>query len=251
MTMKHYTIIAFAALVMGSAAAQAQAVIVRTDGTRIRGQRITANQQGDLQIVIGDGAQTTFRRGTYQKVSTPKPSAVENLEQAYVRERYDLIVQNGPQIYNDFRFLGWGGHIGYLLGQAQLRQGNAARALQTFEQSMRYAELQMNEDAQRAQLNKGRVAALLELERNAEAETILTQLKGADAADVAAFAFVASARLHKARGNNREAVLEYMKTVLLFEPGRVPEERNQAKQELVALLRDMNDPRHRMIEEMD
>ncbi len=250
MTTQRIMLIAVAALVSSAFVARGQALLIRNDGTRIQGEQITANRQGDLQVTIGGGAQTTYRRGTYRKVYTPEPTAVKNLQRAYELERYELVLERGPEIYDQYKYLGWGGKIGHLLGRAHLEQGNAQKALQLLEDAAKFAELQMNEDEQMAELNTGRVAALLELDRVDEAQKILTQLKGAEGDDVAAFAFTASARLFKKQGKNREAVLEYMKAVLLFEPGQVPEERKRAKEELVALLQEMNDPRYQSIKDM-
>ena len=54
----------------------------------------------------------------------------------------------------------------------------------------------------------------------------------------------------KEEGKKKEAVLEYLKTLLLFKPGTATEFRDEARTKAVALLKSMNDGRYQRFETM-
>lgn len=97
----------------------------------------------------------------------------------------------------------------------------------------------------------GLTQAYLALGNDKEARELLTKLKASDAKETVAFAFIASGQLLERENKKKEAVLEYLKTVLLFEPGTVPRERQEAKARAVALLKGIGDERWQLIESME
>jgi len=219
--------------------------VVDKGGNRIGGDSLTANEEGDLQLKI-KGAVRTFKRGTYRYGYVPKPRQVELLEKAFEQERYDLVKEKAPEIFDTYKYLGWGDLISYWYGQAYIAEKNPAEALRKFEEGERYAGPHV--DA----LAKGKVTAYLDLGKDKEAGELLGKLKGSPNDGVAAFGFYASGRLLEKDGKKKEAVLQYLKTVLLFEPGgSVAVERQQAKAAAAALLKQMGDPRHEQIAQME
>jgi hypothetical protein len=66
----------------------------------------------------------------------------------------------------------------------------------------------------------------------------------------AAYAFNTSAAMLAAQGKKREAILDYMKTLLLCDPREVPEAREVARKEVKALLHDLKDPREKEIDKL-
>jgi hypothetical protein len=53
-------------------------------------------------------------------------------------------------------------------------------------------------------------------------------------------------------GKSREAVLEYLKTLLLFEDSKsVKPYRDEAREQVVALMRKMGDPKWKMFVDLD
>ncbi|MCF7853587.1 MAG: CDC27 family protein [Candidatus Pacebacteria bacterium] len=236
--------------VSGTAALAADSFVVTNDGRRIEADSIRADNQGTLELRIG-GATQSMRRGNYRKVFTPKPKPVELLEKAVAQGRYDIVRDKAPEVFDSYKYLGWGGHVATLHGQAYLENDNPERALQLFNQGDEYAKIQVNADEQMAYLNKGKAEALLDLNRTEQALNILGNLKTADSDELAAFSFNASGRLLAEQGKKKEAVLEYLKTVLLFEPDTVPRERKEAKEQVVKLLKEMGDPRYEKFQTME
>jgi tetratricopeptide (TPR) repeat protein len=215
--------------------------VVDKSGNRIRGDALVANEAGDLQLKIGEAVRT-FKAGTYRYGYVPKPRQVDLLEKAFEQQRYDMVKEKAPEIFEAYKHLGWGGLVAYFEGQACLAEGKAAEALQKFEAGERFAG--PHADA----VSKGKASAYLELGRDKEAAELLAKLKAAAGDDVAAFAFLASGKLLQKDGRTKEAVLEYLKTVLLFAPGAgFDVERRQAKEAAVALLKEMGDPRYEQI----
>ena len=236
--------------ISGTSALAADSFVVTNDGRRLDADAIRADSQGTLEVRIG-GATQTLRRGNYRTVSTPKPKPVELLEKAATQGRYDIVRDKAPEVFDAYRYLGWGGYIATRHGQAYLENNNPERALQIFNQGDDYAELQVNEEEQTALLNKGKAEALLDLGRTEQALGILKNLKTAGNDELAAFAFNAAGRLLAQQGKKKEAVLEYLKTVLLFEPGNVQRERSEAKEQVVKLLKEMGDPRYEKFQSME
>ena len=69
--------------------------------------------------------------------------------------------------------------------------------------------------------------------------------------DTAAFAFNVRGQILNGQGKKKEAVLEYLKTLVLFKPGIAPRERQNARQQVVALLKEMNDARWQFFEKVE
>jgi len=66
---------------------------------------------------------------------------------------------------------------------------------------------------------------------------------------LAAFAFNLRGQIREAQGQKKEAVLEYLKTVLLFEgKGKIRRDREMARLKAIALMKELNDPRAAKIE---
>ncbi len=220
------------------------AYVIDGQGNRIQGQDIIVKQNGDLELKIGN-ATRGFRSGSYKYAFVPKPNDVVLLEKALEQERFDVIVQQAPRIFENFKFVGWGGRIAYLEGSAYLEQKNYQKALDVFQNGERYAGPQMD------QIMRGKVRAYLALDRAKDATPLLETLRKAEAPEIAAFAFNASGQLLEKQGKNKEAVLQYLKAVLLFEPAVGGYERKQAKQNVVALLKQMGDERHKTFQSME
>jgi len=236
-----------ALLLLGAAAVRAQSAprpyVIDNNGGRIMGDELRVNDAGDLQLQIG-GATRVFRRGSYRDAWVPKPQNVSLLEKALEQKRYDIIVKNAQKVFDEFKYVGWGGHVAYMHALALLEQGQAQQALNVLLEGEPVAGRFLEE------VVKGKTEAYLALDKTAEAAKLLEKLKASESAETAAFAFKASGELLQKQGNIKEAVLEYLKIVLLFEPGRADRTRQDAKQRAVALLKEIGDERWKVVEAM-
>lgn len=215
-----------------------QCYVIDARGNKIPGNRLTADQNGNLSLQIeAGGPVTNFRAGAYQAAMSPKTRDIQSLEQLYADGKLDNVAAAADKLYPQYQYLGWGGTISYYAGMALLDKGNAGAALLLFDRGLGL------KDAGTEALTKGKIQALLTLKKTAEAQALLDKLSVSNDPTIAVFTFNTRGKLLAAEGKKKEAVLQYLKTLLLFKPGALTKERDEARQAVVALLRSMGDPR--------
>ncbi len=217
--------------------------VIDRAGRRTVGAALTAEPNGTLHLQLKAGGPTqTFKPGSYRYAYIPKPMAVAQLERLAADGKAAVVVQKAPVLFKQFKFLGWGDHIAWLHGSALLRQGKAAEALRVFDQGTAYTVLHGVE------LLEGRVEALIALGRDDDARQVLQTLAKSDDRAVAAFVFNSRGKLLARQGKKKDAAIEYLKTLLLFKPGDAPGARKEARKQVVALLKELKDPRYKDFE---
>jgi len=239
-------------VVLGGALALAQRkseyYIVDARGNTIYGERLTANADGDLTIQLDANAASTqlFKRGSYKTASIPKPRDLAALEQALAQKNYTAVLKETPAYFNRYQFLGWGGYVAYLEAMAHIETGSAAAGLQSADNGLKLG------DRSQVELCRAKALALLGLKRSAEALPLLDKMITDADKSTAALAFNTRGRiLAVTEGRQKDAVLEYLKTLLLFKPGAgVDAERTEARKAVTALLKEMRDPRAPEIEKI-
>ena len=218
--------------------------VINRAGAKVSGVDIAAEPDGTLMLEMEQGGpKQTFKPGSYRFAYVPKPKLVGELERAYEAKKYDLVAQHGPGIFSKCKYLGWGDYVAYVEGMALLDSGKPELALDKFELGRK------TPGKCSAEVAKGRIMALVALKRDEEAAAELEKLSQADDEDVAAFAFNARGQIMSRQGKKKDAVLQYLKTLLLFEPGDATRERDEARKQVVALLKEMNDPRAKDFEQ--
>jgi len=235
-------------LALGVVAAPAGAAmngcwIIDRTGRRAVGVALTAEKNGTLRLQLKAGGPVqTFKPGTYRYAYIPKPAEIARIEQLFAAGKNADVEKQAPLLFEKYKFLGWGDHVAYLHGGVLLRQGKAAEALDVFDRGKPYTVLHGSE------LLEGRVDALIVLGKEDDARRELANLAKSDDRNVAAFVFNARGRLLVKQGKKKDAVLEYLKTLLLFKPGVVSAARKEARANVVALLKDLKDPRAKEFE---
>lgn len=236
-----------AALLAGVAQAQ-DCYVINANGDRVRGRAITVTdaQRGDLLLQVDDRVKMPFRRGRYRFAYVPKPREVEIFEKALAAGKYDGIIKNAAAVFAKYKFIGWGDYIAYMEGMSHLKNTPAdpEAALTAFRRGLPFAAKYKDE------LTRGFILGLLDTGRKDEATELLDKLIVSAKGEDAAFAFNARGRILEDQGKKKEAVLEYLKTLLLFEPGTANEFREEARAKAVALLKSMNDGRYQRFESM-
>lgn len=238
--------IAVAATTIGGALAADKTpyYIVNAQGGKVYGDKLTADKDGNLQLQIAGGAGSqVFKAGTYKYAVTPKPPEVKKLEDGKPEE----VLALSTAVYNAYRYLGWGGHTCYLEGMAKLDKDPAA-AMQSFDRGVACRDENATDE-----LRKGKIMALIKLKKNTEATTELDKLVLANDERTAAFAFNARAQLYLEENppNKKDAVVQYLKTFMVFKAGGAADkERAEAKRNLVKLLKELGDQRAADFEKM-
>lgn len=223
-----------------------QPYVTNTAGVRVLGVNLTADKDGNLQLQLeAGGPATTYRSGTYRFAYVPKPPDVERLEQAYGQGQADIVVQHAGNVFEKFKFLGWGDRISYIEGMVHVDRNDFNKAKEIFERGLRFRGLFAQD------LTKGMVLTMIGLNRAGEVKDEVDRMVKAGDDATAAFAFNARGRILAQEGKKQDAVLEYLKTLLLFKPGTVDSERKRAREQAVALLRELNDARWEQVQRIE
>lgn len=222
---------------------------VDRQGRTHQAENITADAQGNLRVELGEGVVRTVRRGDYRYALVPKPDRVAVLEDLFRRGDYGRFLDNVRTVFNQYRYLGWGGKLAYWQGEAEMSRNNPELARDAFVRADNYAI----DDQQREQISMGLIKALLALQENEEAAAKLQELKTVRGDHAAAFSFLAKGQLLARQGDEDQAILEFLKTVLLFEADEeeIRELREEAREHLLALLRERGDPAYDRIKNLE
>ncbi len=241
--------LALLALTAGTTAPAArtagQCWVLTRSGQRISGIRLTARPDGTLELALGRrGPIQRFRPGAYRAAFIPEPNYVRRLALLFEQKQYDQVIQFAPNLFNQLKFLGWGDYIAALHASALLEKGRAKEALQVIQAAQPFVGLHGDE------LTRARVLALVKLGKKEQALAELKKLSGSNNPKLAAFAFNLRGDILAEEGKKKDAVLQYLKTVLLFSQAELGPERTDARKKVVALLKELKDPRYKDFEKL-
>ena len=217
--------------------------VITAAGQRQKAVSIKADAQGNLTVSVDGKMKVPFKAGAYKIAVIPKPKEIADLEKLANDEKYEELITAAPAVFDAYKYLGWADAVAALQCEAYLATGKPEKANETYQLALKFPR-ENNVRLQRVQL--------LDLVGRkqydaAEAEAKKLILSKDDA--LAAFAFNLRGQIREAQGQKKEAVLEYLKTILLFEgKGKIRRDREMARQKAVALMKELNDPRAAKIE---
>ena len=247
--MKQLVILAVFAAVFAATpllAQKQQCYVVENNGAQTKALSIKADANGTLEIVIKKDTPPVKRpRGQYRYAVIPRPPQVERYVKLFEDRNYGDMLKAAPGLYTATRYVGWGDLIAAYQSEALLDQGKVEEARQALKQAQ--AAPGANKDA----VLHANVRLLVHDKKFADVENLLKQLMTSKEDKTAAFAFNTRGQVLAAQGQKREAVLEYLKTLLLFDGKKTRAERAEAKRQAVALMTELKDPRVSKIKEMD
>ncbi|MEA2011765.1 MAG: tetratricopeptide repeat protein [Verrucomicrobiota bacterium] len=229
------------AVLLTSISAYSQCKVILTNGRVTKCAAIKVDSKGNLTLKLsGGGGSQIIKRGRYKSAIIPKPAKKINyLKQLYSQQQYNKAIAFADKMLSAYKFLGWGGLAAYVKGNSLLKQKKASQALLTFKQNKRYGGNYVMD------LQQGIVEALFAMGKKDQAEKELAALAKSNKASVAAFSFNARGQILADKGNKRDAVLEYLKTLLLISPNdrSAAVHRKEARTQVVKLLESMGDTR--------
>lgn len=211
--------------------------VIRADGTRLKGKDLTADAKGNLLLNVDDKLKMPFAVGSYRYGFIPKPNEVAALEKFFEEKNYDGVIKNAPAVFEKYKYLGWSNVIAALEAESYLTQGKINDARKVISAASRVG------GEYRDKLNGAIVKLYIADKDFSKAEAILKrQLKDADE-PTAAQAFCLLGEMAEAQDDKKQAVLEYLKVLMLFEGKKAGEARTIAKSRALKLMREMKDPR--------
>ena len=212
--------------------------VMQRSGEKLKGTELAAESDGTLKLQMEQGGPVqTFKPGTYAYGFVPRPPEVEQLDKALEAGKADTVLQQAAAAFDKYKYLGWGDHVAYLECLVYVQRKQFDLAQKAIERGQRYKARHEDE------LVKGSILAMLGLKQMDQAKPLLEKMMKSEDEGAAAFSFNVRGSILAQEGKKKEAALEYLKTLLLFKPGTVKVERDEARRAVVALLKETGDPR--------
>ena len=249
--MKKMTWLIPAAILMVGAALRAadESYVVTAQGERVQTSTLRADAAGAIWYKPeGSPAEVKKNPGEYQEAHIPQPPEVREMDAAFKAGNYAGVAAAAAKAApKNYQFLGWGCWMALCEGNALAAQNNYPLAIASYDRGIALPF----KDQYQGELYRSKVVCLLKLNRKDEARGVVEKMfVNADARTVA-FAFNTRAELLAGDGKKREAILDYMKTLLLCKSTEVQEARTTARASIKALLTELKDPRAGEIDKLD
>jgi tetratricopeptide (TPR) repeat protein len=219
------------------AQARQDCYVIRADGTKLKGRVLTADNKGNLMLSVDDKLEMPFGVGSYRYGFIPKPAEVAALEKLFDEKNHAEVIKSAPAVFDKYKYLGWCYVIAALEAESHLAQGKINDARRVISSASRLG------GEHRDKLNGAIVKLYIADKDFAKADAILKrQLRDADDS-TAAQAFCLLGEMAEAQDDKKQAVLEYLKVLMLFDGKKAGEARTIAKSRALRLMREMKDPR--------
>jgi tetratricopeptide (TPR) repeat protein len=216
---------------------QAEPFVINSAGNQVTGSAIRSAPDGTILLTTLNGQNLTFRKGSYRQAFADKPKEMFQVEALVKEKNLIAVVEILRRIKDDYRFLGWDQRAGLMLARVYL-------PLKQFEDSAReYEELFSAQPALMDNLKErsNYMQALLGSGRIQEVAEMVNSDIASGSREAAARAQVVRGDMKAASGQHEEALLDYLRTAILFkaQAAVLPE----ATCKTAVALKNLNDPR--------
>ncbi|MFA6816751.1 MAG: hypothetical protein WCS73_10715 [Lentisphaeria bacterium] len=211
--------------------------VIKLDGHKIKGRAITADDNGNITLTINDKMKMPFRYRKYRLAVIPKPDNVKRYEDLLEGEKYNDIIENYDKMMKHYKFVGWSYTIITTQTEALLKLNKLEEAKKVLRQASQYPGVELEK------INNAMIRVYIADSNFDKAETILKQQISKGNEETAMNAFLLRGEMAEKRGLKKEAVLEYLKVLILFNDKNNSSLRDQAKNKAVILLTQLKDPR--------
>jgi len=227
----------FAVLILLSGAVQAAPFVINSAGNQVNGSAIQSAADGTILLTTLNGQTLTFRPGTYRQAFADKPKEMFQVESLVKQKDLIAVVQILRRVKEEYQFLGWDQRAGLMLARVYL-------PLKQFEDSTREYEELFAAQPNLKTIPKERanyMQALLGSGRISEVAVMIDEDIASGSREAAARAQIVRGDLKAAGGQTEEALLDYLRTAILFraQTDVLPE----ATYKTALALKKLNDPR--------
>ncbi len=211
--------------------------IVSKNNKNIYGIGISSDKSGNISLKLPHGGNQRFKKGTYNSAHCPKPKELTKASRLIKAKKFDEAERLLEETFRSYCHLGWAGKIGLLQAKLLKWQNKFSEAEKVINETLTYSLSEKHSKM----LKFEKIDGLIELKKLEEAEHELMSLKSLKP-KVAAFKYNSLGKLSTMHGNTKEAMLHYLKTILLVKK-REPRRKN-AYINVIKLMQEMNDNRH-------
>ena len=217
--------------------------VINAMGQRQKAMAVKADSQGNLTVQIDDRLKVPYKAGSYKFAFIPKPKEINELEKLLSEEEYEELITASATVFDAYKYLGWADAIAALQYEAFLATGKPEKAHDVYQLALKFPH-DNNLKIQRMHLMELVTQQQYDIIEQEAKKLILSKDDS-----LAAFAFNLRGLAYEAKGQKKEAVVEYLKTVLLFDgKGKTKRERDKARLKAIALMKELKDPRVTYIE---
>ena len=211
--------------------------VINSAGNQVNGAAIQSAPDGTILLTTLNGQTLTFRKGTYRQAFADKPKEMFQVEQMVKQKNLIAVVEILRRVKEKYQFLGWDQRASLMLARVYL-------PLKQFEDSAReYEELfALQPGLKKAPKERANyMQALLGAGRTAEVAQMIDEDIASGSREAAARAQVVRGDMKAAGGQYEEALLDYLRTAILFKAQKdvLPE----ATYKTAVALKNLNDPR--------
>jgi tetratricopeptide (TPR) repeat protein len=218
-------------------AAQAKPFVINSAGSKVTGSAVKSAPDGTILLTTLNGQTLTFRKGSYRQAVADRPPELAQIDALLKQKKLSEVAGLLRQIKKEYQFLGWDQRASLMLARIYL-------PLQQFEESAREYEALFAVQPSLMQNLKERsnyMQALLGCGRVDQVAKMIDEDIASGSREAAARAQVVRGDMKAASGQYEEALLDYLRTAILFKAQTdvLPE----ATYKTAVALKKMNDPR--------
>ena len=231
-------------LAAASCAIQAMAApfVVLPNGQRVEGSAIRYLSNGDVNLTTSSGIRT-FVKGTYAKAVADKPAEFDQAVAAMNAKRFDDAIRLFSGVIANLRGLEWDVAAARELPKALVGKGDAEEAVKAYDRLF----LMSPAEKQNADALWGYRRALLAAKQYPALIRQLDAVAASGSRPDAARAHVMRGDIQSAQNNLDQAVLDYLRTVVLFQDVKDPAIQGEAHFKAAQTLEALRDHRAKEI----
>jgi len=184
----------------------------RPDGTRVTGRNITGSPDGTITLVTDSGT-LTFQRGQYRAAFAVRPPILDQARQMLAGRQFEEAIPLLTNVARQFPNLTHDIEASMLLGRALIELGKPKEAIEAIERAGR---ANPNAFAQGPELEAVYWMALLRDKQLDKLDRMLETAIKSGSREQAARAQLVRGDIKTERGQHKEAVMDYLRTVILF-----------------------------------
>ena len=235
--MNHPLKCALSALLLLTSVAQTAPFVINSAGNQVNGSAIRSAADGTILLTTLNGQTLTFRPGTYRQAFADKPAEMFQVEELVKQKDLIAVVQILRRVKEQYRFLGWDQRAGLMLARIYLPLKQYADSAREYEELFAVQPKFKPSPKERANY----MQALLGSGRTSEVAVMIDEDIASGSREAAARAQVVRGDMKAAGGQYEEALLDYLRTTILFRAQTVvlPE----ATYKTAVALKNLNDPR--------
>lgn len=228
-------------------AATEEKPFIQTKSKKISADKISSDSRGVLTY-SASGFSQKVKPGDYIYARIPKPREVGDAFNKLKSKKYDDAAKAFEKAYKDYRYLGWDVYCIYYGAYALDKDNKKAEAIEMIN---RLKEIPEDRTKWPRYMEAKKLLSELYIEKSQfnEAQEVLKELGTAQSPAIAAFANVKQGDILLKKGKRKDALLMYLRTVLLFDKSN-KKERPEALQKTIEILKGDRNNKYLVFEKM-